>query len=280
MTLQSLPLSPSWDNDLVVLSPTGDLINEKGDSLNVVKANVNQLTGGIDSLTSGGVSIPLNTVHAAYWCHLYSGGLIPTDDVVFTDTSGNSNHGVRGANLSPAQMWATANYCSSLGPVTGALDSTISVPETGFDYDSGETLFVFWRGKAAAPSGTRALMGDMQYQYGLKFSVNSSGYVDYIMYGAGSNTSGGTSSHVVADGGVHDFAFLIDGTNKKSVKWVDGALVLTQTEFGLTSGNAVSLRRFNIGCYAGLLNNLGMNCSTRTFVIMKWGGRHGTPKCD
>lgn len=56
MTLQSLPLSPSWDNDLVVLSPTGDLINEKGDSLNVVKANVNQLTGGIEFLTIGGVN--------------------------------------------------------------------------------------------------------------------------------------------------------------------------------------------------------------------------------
>ena len=229
--------------------------------------------GGVDFLSAAGVT--LNTIHPAYICHLYAGNLT-ADDSKFIDSTGQ-NDGVRGANLSIAQMGANAGYATAIGPLTGSLDSVIHLPITGFDFNSGEALLFYWRGKAAAPAAQRTIMGDMQYAYGIKTRIDTSGYVDMMMYGAGGSFQVGTSSNTVADGTVHDFAFFVDGRNKRVYKWVDGSLALTATSYAAASGDAKSLLNWNIGCSAGLLDQTGVNCSTRLFAMLRWGATSALP---
>lgn len=239
--------------------------DEDGDFLRGVR---NRLTGRIEIFGPNGEQIPMSIVHPAYHTHLYAGN-ITTDDPYVPDSSGAQNHGVRGANLSIAQMGAAAGYASAVAPVTGALDSVIHVPKTDFDYTAGESLFLYWRGKAAPPAAERNLMGDYINPYGFRVRVDAAGVCDLIMYGSGGSASSGWG-HVIADNTLHDIAWYLDGKNRIAYKFYDGALVLTQPNYGLTVGNAVAPNPITIGCNANRANNTGMACATRAFVVMRW----------
>lgn len=92
----------------------------------------------------------LISIHPYYHFHGFAGNQIAGDSKFFDMSAGN--HGVRGANLSDAGMFATAGYMSTVNPKVGVADSTIHIPPINFDYAGGERLIVWWLG-AATPEG-------------------------------------------------------------------------------------------------------------------------------
>jgi len=79
-----------------------------------------------------------NETHPRHYCHLYAGGQL-TDDGVVYDQSGALTHAVRGANLSVANLWATAGYFSTDNPQAGTPDSGLIMPPLNFDYNGIES---------------------------------------------------------------------------------------------------------------------------------------------
>lgn len=166
--------------------------------------------------------------HPYYYFHGFAGKQIAGDSVFFDIAAGN--HGVRGADLSDAQMFANAGYVTTNAP-SSPYDIAIRMPNLNFDYAAGEKLFVYWRGIAAGNgiAAESAIMGDGwgtstagSGQRGVQIRTTILGKVYLVLYGATGGVGSGSTT-VAFDGSTpHDFAFVIDGENKKYGMWVDG----------------------------------------------------------
>lgn len=97
--------------------------------------------------------------HPRYHFHGYAGDQI-TGDSKFFDRTALGNHGVRGANLSEAQMFANAVYMSTIDPVGGATDSVIRLPNLNFDFLGGEKMIAYWLGKVTPEGTDQPVFGD------------------------------------------------------------------------------------------------------------------------
>jgi len=157
------------------------------------------------------------------------------DDPVFFDLSG-TNNGVFGTNLSVANAWANTGYISTVDPVGGSTDSVIRIPSLNYDYDGGEKLIVWWRGKATAEGSDVTFMGDSYGTAvpGVRVRARSTGKLDVVCYGGGVGRFSPVSTATVFDGAIRDFGFVIDGAARKYGVWVDGVF---DAAFGGSLGN-------------------------------------------
>ena len=240
----------------------------------VVRTKVNPLTGGIN-FSANNTTIPVGLIHPAYFCHLDGRNLTP-DDGSFLDSSGAGNNATRGANLSIAQMATAAGYATTIAPVTGTLDSVLHIPALNFDWDAGEVLLIYWRGKMAAPAAHVNLMGDTEsnFRNGLKIRVGTNGKLDTALYSSVGPISvfGPAGVGVIADGTIHDFAYLYDGANKKLYRWEDGVLVGIVNGFGAAGCDTTNMNDWMVGAaYKSPTNATGIAASTRNLVMMRWG---------
>lgn len=225
-----------------------------------------------DGSKSGIASQSLNYFH-----HSFYGNQTSQDGKLY-DISGVGNDGVRGANLSVAQMNATAGFASTVTPNTGVTDSVIRMPALNLDYNAGESLILWWLGQGAAPAAQNPFLGDSLggATTGIRVRGGTTGKADLTIYGAGATTFfGKTSSGTIFDGTLHSFGLVINGQDKTYGYFVDEVLdagfsggtyeAITGTQDTRTSNT------FNIGSSApastASLN--GMAVSTRALVMIK-----------
>lgn len=237
---------------------------------------VNNSSNIITGIESQG-SILASPVHPYYHFHGFAGNQIAGDSKFF-DLSGG-NHGVRGANLSDAQMFASPGYVSTLDPIAGATDSTIHIPAINFDYDRGEKLIIWWFGSASPEAADVPFLGDgygtAEGQHGFRVRIKTNGKFDMALWGATQGFSG-TSSGTPFDGTSHSMALCIDGQSQKWGAWTDEVY---EPSFGSElwpfnpgkSFDTKSSNTLNIGSsYPASANNAaGIAVKTRALVILR-----------
>lgn len=213
--------------------------------------------------------------NAAYHFAGFAGDQIAGDGKFF-DRSGMGNHGVRGADLSDANMFANAGYVSTVNPTGGATDSVIRMPNLNFDYAGGEKLLLWWLGLATPEGSDARILGDGRTatsRPGISIRAKSTGKIDAWMYGAG-GTSGATgiSTSTVFDSTLHSFAFWFDGENKQYGVWVDEAVDIAIGSFDVgTVHDTTNANTFNIGTsdpVTGVTHD-GIACQTRAFHMLR-----------
>jgi len=216
--------------------------------------------------------------HPRYFCHLWAGAVL-ADETRANDISGAKNHAVRGANLSAAQMTASAGYISTIDPAGGALDSVLHMPAVNLDLVGGESMLIWWLGKVTAEGGDETLIGDSvsTSNNGWRIRARSSGKVDFVAYqnsGALSAFSGSSTATLI-DGTLHSFAFFLDGKNGTIGKWEDGVNTVSATPFAAgyntktTGGVAIGAGRDS--------PTSGIATATRALVMMRWGVADSVP---
>lgn len=198
-------------------------------------------------------------------------------DSKFLDMSG-INHGIRGANLSDAAMFATAGYVTTVNPATSLTDSVIRIPAINFDYSAGETLIVWMLGKWTPEASAEIMIGDgystTAGQRGWAIRVTTTGKVQPVLYGATSGF-GGSSAATVFDGALHSFGVVLAGGPKKYCLWADGEV---DTNFGSdyatfnsgTDHDTRSINTINIGAGSPSPGGLsGIACVVRACAILR-----------
>ena len=173
-----------------------------------------------------GAVLAQTSPHPRYHFHGYAGDQI-TGDSKFFDRSGMGNHGVRGANLSEAQMFTNAGYMTTIDPAGGATDSVIRMPNLNFYHAGGEKLILYWVGKATTEGTDQAFIADggSATYPGFRILCKASGVIQLALYdpGGGSDFTG-TSSAAPFDGKLRSIGIVIDGQNKKYGYWIDDVL--------------------------------------------------------
>lgn len=221
-------------------------------------------------------------VHPYYHFHGYAGGQVAGDGKFF-DLSG-INHGIRGTNLSDAQMFTTAGYVSTVDPASGLTDSVIRIPSINFDYNSGEKLIVYWLGKVTAEASQQHIIGDgySTSVRGWGITSTSAGKLQVIMSGASQGYSG-TSSTTLFDGALHSFGVIMDGENRQYSVWSDDALDANFVNgyLSFNSGNdydVASTSTVNIGAASPSPGGTsGIATATRALVIMRLPASYAAP---
>lgn len=223
----------------------------------------------------------LPSSHPYYHFHGFAGNQIAGDSVFFDLAAGNN--GVRGANLSDSSMFANANYVSTVAPAGGATDSCIRIPGLSLDYAGGEKLFIYWKGIAAGNgiAAESAILGDGwgtstsgNGQRGVQIRTTILGKVYLVLYGATAGVGAGSTAVAFDGTNAHDFAFMIDGENKKYGMWVDGVFEPNHanTYQTFSSGTAFDTRNSNTF-------NLGMAQASPGATTQPQGGEATKMRC-
>lgn len=216
-------------------------------------------------------------VHPYYFFHGYAGNQLAGDSVFYDMAVGN--HGVRGADLTDAQMFANAGYVTTNAP-SNPYDIAIRMPNLNFDYAGGEKLFIYWRGIAAGNGlgAESAILGDgwntAASQRGVQIRTTTSGKVYLVLYGATAGVGLLSTSSVFDGSAPHDFAFLIDGKNKKYGMWVDGVFEPAWSNVYQTFGSGVSFDTKNSNTF-----NLGAAQAAPGVATQPQGGEATKVRC-
>lgn len=247
-------------------------------------ANMRALNAAVESLSGNA------TVHPYYHFHGYAGNQYAGDSY-FLDIA-SVNRGVRGANLSDSEMFATAGYVTTKDPLN-PYDTCIRIPNLNFDYAAGEKLFIWWLGKVAPEADERAFIGDGfgtgtsgNGQRGVQVRVNQAGKLATALYGA--TAAGGTLSNAIPfDGTTHDIGVFFDGQNKVHGYWIDGLMdsAFSGVMATFSSGTAFDTKNsntFNLGASAPAPGSAtapqsGLAVSTRALVIIRLPAAYTSP---
>lgn len=223
--------------------------------------------------------------HPRYHFHGYAGDQI-TGDSKFFDRTALGNHGVRGANLSEAQMFANAGYMSTIDPVGGATDSVIRLPNLNFDFLGGEKMIAYWLGKVTPEGTDQPVFGDggSATYPGFRAICKTTGKLQIALYDSDSDTAfSGTTVNTVFDGTLHSFAFVFDGQAKKYGFWTDeiydtglGGVYATLTSGSIDCRNSNTL---NIGqaSPASAASTFGIATQTRALAILRLSATDAVP---
>lgn len=250
----------------------------------------NTSADAVISSISAGVTSGLSTVaaHPYYFFHGYAGGQLAGDSKFFDLAAGN--HGIRGADLSDAEMFTNAGYVSTKAP-SNPYDICIRIPNLNFDWPGQELLFIFWRGAAATPAAETAIMGDgtatTTGNHGIQIRSTTGGKVYISLFGSDGGKVGVASTATVFDGALHDFAFFMDGQNKNYAMWTDGSLDVAFSGGYLPFQQAYTLdtknsNTFNLGAASAApgsatLPQGGGVTKTRTLAMLRMPSTYTVP---
>lgn len=220
--------------------------------------------------------VDLGLPHPRYHFAGFAGDQIVGDGKFF-DRSGMGNHGIRGADLSDANMFTNAGYVSTVDPAGGATDSVLRFPNLNFDYAGGEKLLLWWLGKTTAEGAAASWMGDgISASYnGIRIRCNTNGTLQPVLYNGTTHPTGlfgGTTVGTPCDGNLHSFALWLDGTNKQYGMWVDEAVDVPIASFGLgASCDTTNANTWNIGAAypAVAASTDGIATQTRAFHMLR-----------
>lgn len=213
--------------------------------------------------------------HPRYHFHGYADDQI-TGDSKFFDRTALGNHGVRGANLTEAQMFANAGYMSTIDPIGGATDSVIRLPNINLDYNSGEKIILWWLGKITPEGAAVEFMGDGGFSTsyaGWSIRVSTTGKMQLKLADATSTYFSGTSTSTAFDGSLHSIGVTLDGAARKACVWVDETLDALNPAgpIALNGGNPIDTRNsntFNIG------TNLPASAGSTSGIATQTRGLH------
>lgn len=254
----------------------GGVRHGKGSLLNLDPATEAQLIAfGAADTDTGQVEAQANP---HYHFHGFAGNQTVGDEKFF-DLSG-VNHGIRGVNLSDAQMFASPGYASTVDPIAGATDSTIHIPNINYDYNGGEKLIVWWLGTATPEAADVPVLGDgygtAPDQRGWRLRMTSDGKFDLALWGQTSGYSQRSDAPVFVNGELHSLAFVFNGADRTYGMWCDNVY---QIAFGTvlqpfiqsTAFDTLSSNTVNIGAAApaGAASLAGAAIKTRALVIMR-----------
>lgn len=221
------------------------------------------------------------TVFPYYHFHGFAGNQTAGDGKFF-DLSG-INHGIRGANLSDAQMFTAAGYVSTVDPASGLTDSVIRIPSINFDYAGGEKLIVWWLGKCTAEASSQYLMGDgySTSVHGWGIYVPTTKKLQVVLSGATQGFSGSSTAEVF-DGTLHDIGVVLDGENKKYALWTDSTLDPGFSGYSTfnagTAHDTKTTATLNIGAASPAPGGTGgIATATRSLVILRLPASYPIP---
>lgn len=219
---------------------------------------------------------------AEYHLHFYA-PLVLDGDTKARDISGALSHGNLQANLSASAAWATAGFLTQPNPSVANNLSLVAFPPLSWDWVSGDSLFIFWAGRATPEGANAPLMGDTSgfaAGNGVKIICTTAGKLNMNVYQASGSVSvfGATSTETAFEASVtHSFAICI--TPSGIAYWVDGARAaghaagfLMPANGPCDTVNAVPFKLGGDGSTTASVQN-GVAAQTRALVILK--GRRG-----
>lgn len=224
------------------------------------------------------------SAHPRYHFSGYAGGQIVGDGQFF-DRSGMGNHGVRGADLSDANMFTNAGYVSTVDPTGGATDSALRFPNLNFDYAGGEKLLLWWLGKTTAEGAIASWMGDTasgSYN-GVRIRCNTNGTLQPVLYNTVTHSGGfygGSTNTAVADGTLKSYALFLDGENRKFAQWVNETLDTALATFNDGSScDTTNANTWNLGTGnpAAAASTDGIVTQTRAFHMLRLSSTDTSP---
>lgn len=220
------------------------------------------------------------SAHPRYHFFGHADNLIAGDGKFF-DRSGMENHGIRGAHLSDANMFATANHVSTLNPATSTEDSVIRIPNLNPDYAGGEKFIFFWKGQCTAETdvGVFGDGGNTTYP-GIEVRSKAGGKCQLVARGATISAFSGSTTATPFDGNTHSVGILIDGTNRQYGIWVDGAVdIAVQTLDSSKAADTPNANTFNIGSVypAAAVSTIGQVVKTRAFHLLRLSASDAVP---
>lgn len=238
-------------------------------------------------LSAAGNSLTLvksSGYHLHAWAPTQSNG-----DTKLYDYSGALNDASFQANLTAANAWATAGFLTQANPVTSGQLTLVEIPALGWDFVKGDSLLIFWRGRATPEGTSQPIMGDTSgtAANGIRVLCTAAGKVSFNLYQQSGALSrfGGTSAVTVFDASVtHSFAICLDGATGRQCLWSDGAREAAfASGFAALSGGgaidtltAATLKLGGDGSTnSGVQNGLGVQ--TQALVILKGRRGRGVP---
>ena len=255
-----------------------------GLKLGNVATLVTDEAGNLTGVATGGMNTSLALAEKNVYYHFHGAASLQcADDLKFYDIAGE-NHGNFGVNLSVANAWANAGYVSTIDPAGGSTDSVIRIPSLNYDYDGGEKLIVWWLGKCTSEGSDVTFMGDSYGTAvpGVRVRARSTGKIDVVCYGGGVGRFSPASTATVFDGSIRDFAFVIDGANRKYGVWVDGvfdaAFGGSLANMGAGSADTRTSNTWQIGAGSAAPGGTdGVATRTRALVIMRLPSEKSLP---
>ena len=232
-----------------------------------------------------GAVLAQTSPHPRYHFHGYAGDQI-TGDSKFFDRTALGNHGVRGANLSEAQMFANAGYMSTIDPAGGATDSVIRMPNLNFYHAGGEKLIIFWKGKATAEGTDQSFIADggSATYPGFRMICKPDGKLQLALYDSGGGSDfTGTTNAAPFDGTLRSIGLMVDGQNKRWCAWVDGVIDTifwgAYGNFPLSGRDTRNSNTVNIGqgAPASAVSANGMAVQTRALHILRLAASDAMP---
>ena len=222
-------------------------------------------------------------------------GMQAATDTQVTDRSGRANHltktaGATWNNNGSTGVWETANYFSSQENATAYWTELANAVFAAWDYASGDSLLLAWRGLLTTPASTSRFLGNSgTASIGFCARVyQSTGLVDFqLMHGATPTVltlpaAGGTAAAWGA-GSPNEahYAIGIDASRKKLYAFKDG--VVDANVNGLTIGDGVTAYDFRPPSsnfkFGGAASSAGVSASFRDFhIVTKRGGFTDLPK--
>lgn len=232
---------------------------------------------------------PLSLVKSSgYHFHAWAPNQSPTDRKFF-DYSGALNDAPFQTNLSAANAWATAGFLTQANPTVASELSLLDVPALGWDFVNGDSLLIFWRGRATPEGSSQPIMGDTSgtSANGIRVLCTSAGKVAFNIYQQSGALSrfGGTSATTVFETSVtHTFAICLNGAGATQAIWTDGVreAAFTSGYVALSGGGAIdtlSAATFKLGGDGGTSSSIqnGIAVQTQSLVILKGRRTSGAP---
>ena len=220
---------------------------------------------------------PLSVVRSSGY-HFHGWAPNQQADLKFWDYSGALNDGNFQTNLDAATAYATANFITQPNPTIASNQSLIALPALSWDWSAGDSLFIFWRGRATPEGADAPLLGDTSgtAANGFRVIVSSSGKLKVNLYqqsGALSRFSGTGTSTVFETSVTHSTAFIVCPSGLAF--WSDGVRGTTYASgYIMPSGGAVSTvnaTTLKLGGDGGTTASVqnGVACQTQSLVILK-----------
>lgn len=186
----------------------------------------------VQALVSGGGIV--GGPHPRYFTHLFAGNQLSTDPVVY-DISGAQGHATPEADLSVSALWTTnAGYASTLDPTTTAGQQLrkLRLPALNWDNAGGESLLIWWLGKATAEGATTNLLGDnpgSAGNNGIRIRVAADQKLAATINEGATFDSFSSSTLTPFDGNVHSIGFWINGRTRLGYSYVDETVQVNGT---------------------------------------------------
>lgn len=150
------------------------------------------------------------------------------------DNSGNRNDGAFQTNLTAAAAWANVGALTQKNPDTAGELTMVSFPAFDFNQAGGETMLIFWKGRATPEGADQPMMSNTinaGTANGIRVVCSASGAVGFIAYQAsgGLSATAPIATQVCFEASVtHSFAICLTGaasalTNAGNIRiFVDG----------------------------------------------------------